>query len=53
MKTSGGMAILRETYKWIDEYTDRKLTPPPATIRYIEIVFDEEVKAIYLIFSSL
>ncbi|XP_031621334.1 methionine synthase reductase [Contarinia nasturtii] len=36
------MSNLRETYNWIDEFCDKKLTLPPATNRYIEIVFDDE-----------
>lgn len=40
------MSNLRETYKWIDEYSEKKLTPPPAANRFIEIVFDDEVKAL-------
>ncbi|XP_055313105.1 methionine synthase reductase [Sitodiplosis mosellana] len=36
------MSNLRETYKWIDEYNDKKLTPSPAAARFIEIVFDGE-----------
>lgn len=48
------MSNLRETYKWIDEYNDKKLTPPPVAARFIEIVFDGEVKALLiLLFSSI
>ena len=44
------MSNLRETYKWIDEYNDKNLTPPPSTARFIEIVFDGEVKVFCLLF---
>lgn len=40
------MSNLREIYKWIDEYNDKQLTPPPTAARFIEIVFDGEVKAL-------
>lgn len=40
------MSNLRETYKWIDEYDDKQLTPPPTTVHFIELVFDGEVKAL-------
>lgn len=38
------MSNLRETYSWIDEYNDKKLTPPPGGLRFIELSFDGEVE---------
>lgn len=40
------MSKLRETYKWIDEFNDKKLTAPPGGTRFIEIAFDGEVRAL-------
>ena len=38
------MSNLRETYKWIDEFDGKKLTPPPGGgSRFIGILFDDEV----------
>lgn len=44
------MSKLRETYKWIDEFNDKKLTAPPGGTRFIEIAFDGEVKALFSCF---
>lgn len=41
------MSNLREIYKWIDEYNDKKLTSPPGGSRFIEISFNGEVKNIF------
>lgn len=40
------MSKLREIYKWIDEFNDKKLTAPPGGTRFIEIAFDGEVRAL-------
>lgn len=38
------MSNLREIHKWIDDYNDKQLTPPPVAARFIEINFNGEVK---------
>lgn len=38
------MINLRETYRWIDEFNDKKLTLPSVAKCFIEIAVDSEVK---------
>lgn len=44
------MSNLREIHKWIDEYNDKQLTPPPVASRVIEIIFDGEVNGTLFFF---
>lgn len=38
------MVNLRETYKWLNDFYCKTLTPPPCSNRYIEICPVDEVR---------
>lgn len=42
------MLKLRETCKWIDDFNDKTLTPPPGATRFIDVAFVDEVNALNL-----